>query len=204
MSKQEALELKLLYEIKLNLSDSKDQITLLIQNQQSSVNSYRALLNHLEDQQPYHDSLAFYFVNLAYFFSPQLTSSSYETLKQKGVEIIKNDSLKRSVVRMYEVIFKYISEDIDKSEWLYSESIVQPFFASNFQISDTNINEPPKAIPNDYDKLKQNQYFRNILAQLLTIRKAGAMNSEFFKQEVEILITNIDKELNKRGFKKID
>lgn len=196
--KLETQELKILNEIKENLIVTQKNINDVIQYHQVSIISYKLLLEHLEKQLPYQDSLSLHFSKIGTFSSPFPTTIAYESLKQKGIDIIKNDSLKHNITEMYERDLRLLKDDLDKTEWMYSESVVLPYASKHFRPS--KIERKVVTIPNDYEFLVQDSQIKNILSILLTTREFGILQLQDISQKIEKLVSQIDKELKKRDF----
>lgn len=156
------------------------------------------LLEHLEKQLPYHDSLSLHFSKIGTFASPFPTTIAYESLKQKGINIIRNDSLKHNITEMYERDLRLLKEDLDKTEWMYSESVVLPYASQHFRPS--KVGKKVVTIPNDYDFLIQDAEIKNILSILLTAREFGVLQLQNVSQKITKLVSQIDAELKKRDF----
>ena len=109
-------ELKMLYEINENLKECQLEIEGVLKNNSSSVNSYYLLLDHFERRLPNQDTLNRYFADLSGWSSPYLTFTAYESLKQKGVDLISNDSLRLKITQIYENHFNYLINDWDRAE----------------------------------------------------------------------------------------
>jgi hypothetical protein len=119
---------------------------------------------------------------------------TYETIQNRGIDIIQNDSLKRHIVQFYNVDFKSITEDVVKWEWSFSQNTTQPIMVEYVR---RNLNTG-LARPNDFEALKRNAAFRNFLSILITIRADNIDYSLRAKAAAERLIGHIDNELRSR------
>ena len=91
--KQNQVELTVLKELKNDLLFSSEEIDAIIKYNQSYMNDYKRIKTFIDDDQPYHVSLDSAFSSLDIWEDPYLPNMAYESLKGKGIDLIKNDSL---------------------------------------------------------------------------------------------------------------
>lgn len=196
-------ELNLLYEINENLLQSKNDIDQMVLANQRGVNSYTAILRHLKENNLEQDSLYRAFRNVPGWNSAYPTFTAYETLKQKGIDIIRNKELRKQITSIYESSYVTLINDWDKYEWVYNEAVVTPYFAKSFYYSILSIDGVGGiAVPNDLEALLADPELKNILSMLLLIRSNGQNRGRQLSNELTELITEIETELDTRGFKK--
>jgi len=193
--KYKNLEISMLTEIKASLKENIIQLNTMLDFNGLTLNSYTIILNHLDKNIPYNDSLENHFGLLTNWSSPFFDYSAYETLKTKGVELISNAILKKKIIRTYESDLEYLVNDYDKAEWNFNSSVVSPFVSKNFE--DTSFKIPLKAKPNNYGVLKNNPEFRNILKGLMKRRTFGIESTKKLKLLLVSLVEDISKEINK-------
>lgn len=101
-------ELALLTEMKNNLEkDLADCIWNINRNQELFL-SNSVVLEHLENQTPFHDSLSVHYGNLLGTTTQLRNVSAYDNLKSKGVNLIRNDSLRQEITKVYSARYYYI------------------------------------------------------------------------------------------------
>jgi hypothetical protein len=86
----------------------------------------------------------------------------------------------------------FINEDYDQAEWVYYETIMIPFYAKYFRRNNDRRN--PTARPNNFEALKKNEEFLNILSMLARMRYAGL---DYYKEtmtEINTVIQMIEEE----------
>jgi Family of unknown function (DUF6090) len=193
--KYKNLEISMLTEINASLKENINQLNTMLDFNGLTLNSYSIILNHLDKNIPYNDSLENHFGLLSNWESPFFNYSAYETLKAKGVELISNTDLKKKIIRTYERDLEYLVNDYDKSEWNYHTSVLSPFVSKNFE--NTNFKSPRKTKPNNYIKLKNNPEFKNILKSMMRTRIGGIRDTKELKLSLENLVEEISKEINK-------
>lgn len=96
------------------------------------------------------DSLATYYFYLTRDFLTIQNTSGYETLKSIGLEIIENDSLRKTIIDLYEVrynLYRKFTEEYDENKYLknYFEKInnsIAPNFMYNTRGGIIGIKQP--------------------------------------------------------------
>jgi len=101
-----------------------------------AANYFRKIVDNVEVD---NDSLATYYFYLTRDFLTIQNTSGYETLKSIGLEIIENDSLRKTIIDLYEVrykLYRKFTEEYDENKYLrnYFERInnsISPNFNYN-------------------------------------------------------------------------
>lgn len=193
LRKLQSEELNLLADIKSNLLVTLNdfQNDTFINNR--DINQYLKIEIYVENDLPYDTKLDSAFASLTFWNSPYITSTAYNSLQTKGIDIIQNKVLRYEIVNMYEVKLKILMIDYDQSEWNLSENVVTPFFSKH--IRRFHKESLSLARPNDFESLKTNAEFLNILSMIIRQRKRGLVFYSEAMNDVHKLINNIDKEL---------
>ena len=189
-------ELKLLSDLKTNLETTyKNFIGDTIYNFES-IAKYNNIQSYIDKDLPYSNKLDKAFGEFTFWNSPYITSTAYKTLQTKGLDIIKNQQLKKDIVNIYDVHFTILTQDYDKSEWNLNTVVVTPFISKHIRrYNDASLSV---ARPNNFKSLKQNEEFINILSMLIRQRKRGL---EFYKEVMTAttkLIIDIETEISLR------
>jgi len=187
-------ELELLEALKTDLVLTRNEMDTIVEYNQKYLKGYRQIYDSIEEDRPYSPVLDSAFTDLDIWATPYLSTMTYETIQNRGIDIIQNDSLKRHIVQFYNVDFKSITEDVVKWEWSFSQNTTQPIMVEYVR---RNLNTG-LARPNDFEALKRNAAFRNFLSILITIRGDNIDYSLRAKAAAERLIGHIDNELRSR------
>jgi hypothetical protein len=189
-------ELKLLMDIKSNLETTLNNLELDSIGNVKDVLLYYKIKNYIDKDIPYSNQLDSAFGRFTFWYSPFITSTAYKSLQSKGLDIIKNETLKNNIVSMYEVESLQLTEDYDRTEWNLSQTAVTPFFSKHIRrLNDTSLF---LARPNDFESLKHNDEFLNILSMLIRQRKKGLLIYKETMISMRKLISEIEEELNSR------
>jgi len=190
-------EKKILKEISNGLTKDLDDIKLNILGHKDGIKAckyWRRIVTNIDFSQ---DSILIYYSSLTRDFVSIQNKAGFETLKSKGLELIKNDSLRLEIISLYEYDYK----TLQKLEETYGEMqfqnnyykdlnrIISPYFTF-----DESGNMNKIQLPIDLEKEEKNIF--------LTYLWKIEMNRNFilyYYSEVESntrkLIGNIDKEL---------
>src|SRR5690606_37306824 len=95
-------ENKILTEISNGLHKDLADIDTNIKGHEWGITSCNYFRNIFTGKEVDHDSLMIYYQTLTRDFINLQNRAGYETLKSKGLELIKNDSLRRDIISLYE------------------------------------------------------------------------------------------------------
>ncbi len=100
--KDKIRETKTLRELKANLALNVQVFDDFVAMRGTRVRNMETMIRYLDNHIAYHDSLERYAEGITYLEQIALTTSSYETLKYQGTDIISSDSLRVNVVELHE------------------------------------------------------------------------------------------------------
>ncbi|WP_299317877.1 hypothetical protein [uncultured Maribacter sp.] len=159
-----------------------------------ACNYWRRIIN---EQEKNLDTLSVYYVTLTRTFFPVQNKAGYETLKSKGLELIKNDSLRFQIISLYEYdyyVLKRLEEDSPEMQFedKYSEEI-NKILSKNFQFSVNgdieNLNLPLKLTD------EEKQLFSTYLWQIQINRESMINYYDGVNSKIELLRNKIEEEL---------
>lgn len=164
----------------------------LTRNKLSKV-KLETVLNNIDKNIPYNSVMDTLFFAIPSWASPAPTYTAYEIFKIKGVEIIKNEEITKGVINLYETSFEFLVNDNDKSEWSVFETVSIPFISKHFSFSTNDNNKI--CVPNNYNEIKDNPEFRNIITLVLLLRTSGITKNNSTLEELKLLSELIDNEI---------
>lgn len=122
---------KILTEISNGLEKDLDDININIRGHKSGINACIYWRKIISNQEVDIDSLARYYMGLTRDFFSAQNNSGYETLKSRGLELVKNDSLRFDIISLYE----YDYESLKTMEENYYEMQFQENYFEDFNKS---------------------------------------------------------------------
>jgi hypothetical protein len=154
-------ENKILVEISNGLEKDIDDIKLNVSGHKSGISACNYFRNSFAGKNIQADSLMFHYFNLTRDFISIQNIAGYETLKSKGLELIKNDSLRLKIISLYEYDYNTLRKlEEEYSEMQFQESYFKEIndeLAPNFKIDNngniTGIELPLKIQENKRKKL---------------------------------------------------
>ena len=192
--KSEKLEVEMLREIKVGLESDLRDIDYNLNTHISILKSQNILIDWLESDLPYADSLSRHFsvVNGSTIFISN--EGPYETLKQLGIRLITNDSLRDQILRVYDLSFQDYGDHVVLYNDFFVHGLkfinVDHFSASDFFSEMT---------PLDINKIRTDKTY---LYYLRTVRNFNSFYIDLkiieAKESAEKTIKMIDAELSKR------
>ncbi len=186
-------EKNLLIELKANLLTNVNNLNSDIDRQEKSARILHVLLDYLDHQKPYIDSLDYYFAEADIAPDVVLTSSAFETLKSTGLDLIKKDGLRKEILNLFEVTYPTLMQNTKRIEDQVWSTASVPMYQKHFR---REING--QARPIDYDALLQDKEFTNMLSFRVSLREASTSDKIQAVNETQKLIEFIENELIKR------
>lgn len=162
LNKERANEKIILNEIRDNLKFDLKDFESNIANLQNKAISSKSILKILESNSDYNDSIGYFFFYLKTYPHFSNKSNGYNLLQSKGLDIIQNDSIRKSITDLYEDRYQYLKtyekERIDYNNSL--ENKVSPYYGTRTLPKDKVPNE--LIIKGSVKTLLEFGFFRNI------------------------------------------
>jgi hypothetical protein len=161
-----AEELHILKALKIGLEKDLKDLELNAESIDRSISSGQKIIDALENDLPYQDSIADHFGHLMFPVMFLHSTSAFETLKSKGIDLISNADLRDQIIGVYDSGYTFFlkNEAITLDE---AERGLKHIFPTRFHESyvyDLNKdNYEPRLTPIDYEALKGDQEFKYFL-----------------------------------------
>ncbi len=193
--KRTALEIDILKEVKNGLLTDLEDAKFNLNSQKDRQTSQNLVINWLESNLVYNDSLSIHFSDISYGTYFASNEGPYQTLKQLGMRTIKNDSLRNQISKLYDLTYQQYNKV--NSEYVKINDGMMPGYSKYFsEISFTGVNMKVE----DIAGLKKDNPFsfslkstRNLNELLIQVRIPGVIT------EINKTLTMIDNELNVRN-----
>ena len=133
------------------------------------------------------------------WFKGTFKTYAYENTKKHGFEFLKNDTLRRLLPTIFEYDINWVNT-LESRQEDYNNSIVTPFLTEHFDSSDEwdleGLSFSGKIIPNDYNQLRQNKKYKNILKSSFTKREMDVFFQTQLKFQMDRALAILNKELD--------
>lgn len=188
------VELTVIKELKNDLIFSHGELDTINMYNQRYLNDYKLIKTYIDENRPQDLTLNKAFDVLDIWEEPYLPTMAYESLKAKGIDLIKNDSLKRHIVTVYDFNIHGQVENMNEWEWSFNQNTTQKYMVGNIR---RDINEN-LARPNDFEKLKKDDEFVNFLHILILMRESTMDINNRAKKAISGLIEHLENEIESR------
>lgn len=190
-NKTKTLETKILKELRSDLTQNLSEIESNIEYFSSCKEANEIIINHMENRLLYHDSLDYHFAYLYPYtiFCPNQTTFDY--IKQTGLFLISNDSLRTSISNLY--AYQFVSYRIFENTYFVEHytNYIKPMFMAEFETFEYYKSFKPKK----YHQFITNQKYKPIMRYTIDASRSFIFMLSTLKEEVEKIILNIDKEV---------
>jgi len=150
-------ELQALNGLVENLYSNLESFNVIKKSQTKAIKDIQMILDHLQQNRPYEDSLSGPFFRLYRSASQTITASNYESLKSNGFNVLSSLELKQSIIELFDETYTNINNLIITYE--QTQSMV---FMAPMQLKYGYINE------NNYPTvLEDNQFINFIIGRLV-------------------------------------
>ena len=187
------LEIDIIKELKNNLDSDLIDIDENIGWHTQGVNSSQIITKVIDNKLSYNDSLDYHFSSIYVFpmFLPTITA--YETLKQNGTRLIKNDSLRFRIVGLYERTHVFLN-DVMNSERQQNYKDLNGLYRKEFNSFDWF----GKTHPANFNRLMENEEYYNYVQFKMALSKYMIDLYNWLKEDIEIIKNLINEELERR------
>jgi len=198
--KERFIEQKILQSLNNDLETDIANIKSMISNDSTLNQTNIKLIKLLKDTHTEYDSSfskMFGNINRYDLFYPQ--KMGYEALKSKGLEILRNDSLKSQIVNLYDFQYALMAESMDLKKQLYLDTnlIFNEQLQTVVNDTSTNIGFAFIKTPNDFKALKINNNFMGNLTHITVEQFNFLIYDREILKKMETTKTNIEHELKK-------
>jgi hypothetical protein len=193
-----AIEVKILYELNSNLSSSIKSYERAIQAEQMYLENNLLILNFLDNNKPYDESLDKAFGTYYWTISSNPIKGGYDYLKSKGIELISNDSLRQNISYLFENEFSILKDENEVWANNLQQNISYPYHVDHFR------NYYPEGIdqgdngyakPNEYKALLEDKKFKSINAEIISNRRWNINSLQKIITDIKGLMIKIEVEI---------
>ncbi len=191
-------ELNILREIQTGLIATRAEVLTAIQEDRRWRACNYKILEYLDQRKPYDPELDQCFGSYYWSATIQLTTSAYDELKVRGIELISNPDLRRELTEMFDSKFDVVKSEVEVWDSQLLSSTIYPLHTQLFRKyypEDWQVFQDEFARPLDYEGLYTNDTYKNLLAEIISLRNYSITINESLEQDLEVLIGTIEDEL---------
>lgn len=193
--KERTLEIEILSEIKENLILEFEDHNQNIRFLSNVVRSSGIVLDHLNKNLLYHDSLVHHFAWLPMAANFDPVTTGYELLLSEGVNIVSNDSIRQHISKIY-ADYKWMRDFLKDRIYLNNKPLFEDMMKKfrTFEIMNS-------AVPRNYEALKTDDDFKVLVQQNAYVINATLGMYLSIVEDSKRLIDDIDGEIRRLGEK---
>jgi len=193
--KQIKKEEKVLLQFKNELNEDLSILDMIITSNKFVIKSCNELIKHLENNMPYNDSLSLYFDRWASPNVLEFNSSTYQNLTTIGPELIRNENLRNSILKLYNFSYEKAKTYNDYFRGDF-HSFIAPIQLQNVEAVEWG----KSSVPIDYESLKKNALFINALKWSKNGHQSNNKEFSNLREKITNITEMIDTELNSKRF----
>jgi hypothetical protein len=192
--KEGILEIEILSEIKENLIQEFEDHNQNIRFLSNVVRSSGIVLDHLNNDLPYHDSLAHHFAWLPMAANFEPANTGYQLLLSEGVNIVSNDSIRQKISILYGSEYEWVRDFLRDRQYLNNQPLFNDMMKKfrTFEIMN-------RAVPRNYEALKTDEDFKVLVQQNAYVINTTLRMYNSIVEDSKRLIDDIDSELERLG-----
>lgn len=157
----------ILGEFKANLEENLKGFKENIEWEKNRITGAETILNYFDKKKSWDDSLNIELKNLRLQEAIVISSSAYESLKSSGFDLVSNEDLRKSIIKLYETTY----QRWENVEYNYSNELLavrEPIYHKYFSWDNGN----QTIVPNDKIKLLENIEIRNMISHRMHMKNA--------------------------------
>jgi hypothetical protein len=182
-------ENKLFIELHKSVKDDISQLKNVIDKNRSYIASAEIVLKSIETDSTIRDSISHHLNRAFEVWKLNIKTSAYDNLKKYGMEHIKNNELRKSIISGYDGRAKYVDLMYERYD-LFLYNVVEPKLAEQFQFKEIE--------ENDYNLFPINNDSNNSQHTLkYLLRKSIRLQEQIIGAEIRLqkLFEKLDEDL---------
>lgn len=188
--KEHRREIESLLEIRATLEADFQSISKYESTTRRRVEHMTALLSHLESVAPYTAETSVSLGWLVGWRGVRIRAAPFEALKEDGLSLISNDTLRFRLISLYEDEFASLKASSERSEAFVVNKIL-PYFIVNFRRD-----ESQRWVPHDYEQIRNEGQVANMARwKVYTTEKYLLPRYEQTLKSIEEILVLIDDEV---------
>ena len=204
--KLEVEEVKFLKNFKQSLISDIEFNDFRFDKYELTKESISFLLNHIEQDLQYQDSLKYHFGRITQTWTPKINTEVFEALKANDLNLISNDGLRDKLISYYSwssnvldaQVNKYVQRIEDANSTIFNTRF-NALWNGNYKIYRVTENFDDlklEMVPNNYNELKKDEEFKYFLRSLKNqFYWDIEVAQNVINEKINDLIKSIDSEL---------
>ena len=164
------------------------------------------LLNHIEQDLQYQDSLKYHFGRITQTWTPKINTEVFEALKANDLNLISNDGLRDKLISYYSwssnvldaQVNKYVQRIEDANSTIFNTRFNALWNGNykKYRVTENFDDLKLEMVPNNYNELKKDEEFKYFLRSLKNqFYWDIEVAQNVINEKINVLIKSIDSEL---------
>jgi hypothetical protein len=181
----------MIIDLKQNINVSNTVLDIHDATLERNIDLRRVLLNKNSNQ----DNISQLIGSLTSSATPTFSTSTYKTISRTGLNIIRSDTLKKSILNYYEVILPYVNYKSNVDPKNQYQELLKPYFNKYYKIELNSNDSIIRTINSTQEMFYDNEFLNELHTTILKRKRliqhlnTGIRNSEFLIKEIEQHLT---------------
>tara|TARA_R100000935_G_scaffold21876_4_gene40570 strand:- start:127221 stop:127958 length:738 start_codon:yes stop_codon:yes gene_type:complete len=188
-------EVSLLHDMVIDLKQNIDTFNIVLNIHNATLKQNITLRRVLLNKNSTEDMPQRLIGSLTSSATPTFSTSTYKTISQTGLNIVSSDTLKKSILRYYEVILPYVNYKSNEDPKNQFQELLKPYFNKYLKLKLNSNDSIIRSINRKQDMFNDNEFLNELHTTIGKRKKliqhlhTGIRNSEFLIQEIEQHLT---------------
>lgn len=180
-------------DIQENIQNLEVGLVLLKKNNKEALKA----LYYYEQKTPYSDTIQNVFNDFFVFWDPDFTYAAFENLKNQGVNLISNERLRKSLVKLHEVEMNILDvSEMNRQEMIY-ENMVLPIQKKYYYRRESLDSEHWPLILSNYEDMIHDPEFYAVCSEVAFRQAKSIGRFQVFNLKSKQVLEQIDRELER-------
>ena len=188
--KEEQILSEIVSDLKYSLEDFDRVLNKRTNNLNRTIYSIKTLIEVLETNQKYHDSLGYYFRAANSYDMVDFKTSGYQSLISIGTDLIEDPEIRSSIGQLYSSTIANIKGDFEEVHLDFYSYMIDDYRKYFITIIDSTHIEA--LIPNDFEALKKDKEYIQSLKAFLSVNVTYLETLNKVQKGAEQLKENIE------------
>ena len=197
--KKVQVEINTLIDIKFDIEENIQNLERGIAHLEITTQNTLVVLDYYQRKEPYINVDEEVFKDFIGIWDPDFTYAAFENLKNQGVNLISNESLRKSLIKLHEVDMGILDVSEVSRNYSINESMIIPILKKYFYRSKNPKNNEWELVVSDYDNMINDPEFYATITEMAYRQDRSIKRFRIFNTKAKEIINQINKELEVLG-----
>ena len=193
--KKVQIEINTLIDIKSDIEENIQNLEVGRTQLEDISKNTQKVLEYYNQKTPYSSKMKEDFNNFYGLWDPDFTYAAFENLKSQGVNLISNESLRKSLIKLHEIEMNILDvSEVSRGNLIY-ESMILPIQKKYFYRSKSSDGENWQLMLSDYESMINDPEFYAVFTEVAYRQSRSKNRFHKFNIKAKEILKQIDKEL---------